>query len=148
MKRRNAREYALQFLYRSDFINISTDDSKKEDNISGLRADLEIFWSDTGEKDPDIKAFTENIVSETIKRLKEIDSIIQEVAEKWSLSRMASVDRNILRFTTCELLFRKDIPAAVIINEAIEIAKKYSTLESASFINGILDKIAKEYRQK
>jgi N utilization substance protein B len=144
MKRRKAREYALQFLYRIDFIN----NSKKKSNLSEYRESLELFWSDTDEKDPDTKAFAEDIISGTIKNLKEIDSLIQEVAQKWKISRMASIDRNILRFATYELLFRKDIPGAVTINEAIEIAKKYSTSESAAFINGILDKIAKEYCQK
>jgi N utilization substance protein B len=145
MKRRKAREYALQFLYRIDFV---TQDSKLKNQESGRRDSLELFWSDTDEKDPDTKAFAENIISGTIKNLKKIDTLIQKVAEKWKISRMASIDRNILRFAIYELLFRNDIPNAVTINEALEIAKKYSTSESAAFINGILDKIAKEYCQK
>ncbi|MDI6729841.1 MAG: transcription antitermination factor NusB [Thermodesulfovibrionales bacterium] len=144
MKRRKAREYALQFLYRIDFIN----NSKKKGNLSEYRESLELFWADTDEKDPDTKAFAEDIITGTIENLKEIDPLIQKVAKKWKISRMASIDRNILRFATYELLFRKDIPNAVTINEALEIAKKYSTSESAAFINGILDKIAKEYCQK
>ncbi len=144
MKRRRAREYALQFLYRIDFIN----NSKKKGNLSEYRESLELFWADTDEKDPDTKAFAEDIITGTIENLKEIDPLIQKVAKKWKISRMASIDRNILRFATYELLFRKDIPNAVTINEALEIAKKYSTSESAAFINGILDKIAKEYCQK
>jgi N utilization substance protein B len=142
MKRRKAREYALQFLYRIDFAN---QNSKLKLQDSGFRYDLEVFWSDTKEKDPDVKAFAEDIISGTIENLKKIDSIIQKVAEKWKLSRIANIDRNILRFAAYELLFRKDIPDAVTINEALEIAKKYSTSESAAFINGLLDKIAKEY---
>lgn len=138
MKRRKAREYALQFLYRIDFIN--TSEPKSED--------LEAFWKDVGEKDPDSKAFAEDIIYGALKNLSEIDSVIQMAAEKWKISRIASIDRNILRLATYELLFRKDIPQAVTINEAIEIAKKYSTSESASFINGILDKIAKEYSSR
>lgn len=138
MKRRKAREYALQFLYRIDFIN--TSEPKSED--------LEAFWKDVGEKDPDSKAFAEDIISGALKNLSEIDSVIQMAAEKWKISRIASIDRNILRLAAYELLFRKDIPQAVTINEAIEIAKKYSTSESASFINGILDKIAKEYSSR
>ncbi len=145
MKRRKAREYTLQFLYRIDFI---TQNSKLKTQNSGLRDNLELFWSDTDEKDPDTKAFAEDIISGTIKNLKEIDPLIQKVAEKWKISRMASIDRNILRSAVYELLFRNDIPDAVTINEAIEIAKKYSTSESAAFINGILDKIAKEYCRK
>ncbi len=145
MKRRDAREYALQFLYRIDFITISTENSSKTKGIPNIKDSLEFFWSDTDEKDSDIKAFAEDIILGTIKNLKEIDQLIQKIVEKWEISRMASIDRNILRFAAYELLFRKDIPCAVTINEAIEIAKKYSTAESAAFINGILDKIAKEY---
>jgi len=135
MKRRKAREYALQFLYRIDFINTASPKS----------VDLKAFWTDVEEKDADLKAFAEDIISGALKNLYEIDSIIQKAAEKWKISRIASIDRNILRLAAYELLFRKDIPQAVTINEAIEIAKKYSTSESASFINGILDRIAKEY---
>lgn len=145
MKRRKAREYALQFLYRIDFV---TQNSKLKAQNSEFRDSLELFWADTDEKDANTKAFAEDIISGTIKNLKEIDSIIQKVAKKWKISRMASIDRNILRFAVYELLFRNDIPDAVTINEALEIAKRYSTSESAAFINGILDKIAKEYCQK
>lgn len=144
MKRRKAREYALQFLYRIDFLSISSGNSKKSEILSKLKNDFEIFWADTDEKDPDVRTFAEDLIFGTVKNLEEIDVLIQKVAEKWRLLRMASIDRNILRFSTYELLFRKDIPAAVTINEAIEISKKYSTLESASFVNGILDKISKE----
>lgn len=148
MKRRKAREYALQFLYRIDFIKVSTGNNNRAKNLSDIKNNLDVFWADTNEQDPDTKAFAEDIISGTIKNLKEIDPLIQKVAKKWKISRMASIDRNILRFATYELLFRKDIPNAVTINEALEIAKKYSTSESAAFINGILDKIAKEYCQK
>lgn len=148
MRRRKAREYVLQFLYGVDFINFSNGNYKKENNLLEIRNDLKTFWLDAGEKDPDIRAFTEDIISGTIKNLKDIDSIIQKVAEKWEISRIASIDRNIMRFAVYELLYRKDIPDAVTINEAIEISKKYSTLESAAFINGILDKIVKEYSHK
>lgn len=148
MKRRKAREYALQFLYRIDFVNVSEENNKGAKRLPNIKNNLEIFWADTAEKDSDTKAFAEDIISGTIKKLKEIDPLIQKTAQKWNISRMASIDRNILRFATYELLFRKDIPAAVTINEALEIAKKYSTLESAPFINGILDKIAKEHAKK
>jgi N utilization substance protein B len=70
--------------------------------------------------------------------------MIEKVTENWLLKRMAAVDRNILRFAAYEILYRKDIPSAVTINEAIEIAKRYSSIESASFLNGVLDRLAKE----
>ncbi len=138
MKRRRAREYVLQFLYRVDFVN--TPSLKRED--------LDEFWLDVGENDPDTRSFAEDIISGVVRNLQQLDSIIQRVAERWKISRIAAIDRNILRLGAYELLFRNDIPQAVTINEAIEIAKKYSTSESASFINGILDRIAKECSKK
>ena len=90
----------------------------------------------------DLRKFSQELVSGTLRHLEEIDRIIQEAAENWEMGRMAVVDRNILRCAAYEIIYRNDIPAAVTINEALEIAKKYSSLESASFINGLLDKIA------
>jgi len=89
-----------------------------------------------------LKKFARELVSGTLGHLEEIDGMVQEAAEHWKMDRMAAVDRNILRFAVYEIIYRADIPAAVTINEALEIAKKYSSLESASFINGLLDKIA------
>jgi len=131
MKRRKAREYAFQFLFQFDFTG------KKPD-----REEFDEFWADK-EEDFEGKEFIEDIVYGTIKNLSAIDSSVQKAAEHWVLQRMAAVDRNILRLATYELLYRNDIPSAVTINEAIEIAKRYSSTESASFINGILDTIAK-----
>ena len=132
MKRRKAREYALQLLFQIDFTKRELD-----------RKDLEEFWS--GKKESrDIKEFTEKLVKGTLESLDEIDSIIEKATENWFLKRMAAVDRNILRFAAYEILHRKDIPYAVTINEALEIAKKYSSAEAASFLNGVLDKLAKE----
>jgi N utilization substance protein B len=132
MRRRRAREYALQILFQIDF---------KSQEIS--RNDFEDFWLDKNESE-DVRKFTEELVRGTIERLDEIDSRLAEVAENWVLKRMAAVDRNILRFAAFEILYRKDIPPAVTINEAVEIAKKFSSSEAAPFINGILDKLAKE----
>ncbi len=107
------------------------------------RKDLNVFWSDKKES-RDVKDFAEALVKGTLDRLNEIDIMIEKVAENWLLKRMAAVDRNILRFAAYEILYRKDIPSAVTINEAIEIAKKYSTSEAAPFLNGVLDRLAKE----
>ncbi len=140
MKRRKAREYALQFLYRVDFL---------PGRVEGEEgAEIRAFWRDVGEEDPDIRAFAEEIIRGALQHLAEIDATLQEVAAKWSLQRMAHIDRNIMRLAVYELLFRKDIPTAVTINEALDIAHKFSTAESAAFINGILDKIAKAYAKK
>ena len=135
MKRRNAREYALQFLFQSEFI----DNEQIKDH-------LKQFWADK-ENDAEVKKFANDLIEGTLSMLDEIDKEIKEAAEHWVLERMAAVDRNILRFAVYELIGRRDIPSAVTINEAIEIAKKYSTLESASFINGILDRVAKKIKK-
>lgn len=132
MKRRRAREYALQILFQIDFT------AKKID-----RKNIDEFLSVKDESE-DVKRFTEELVSGTIEKLDEIDSAIEKVAKNWPLKRMAAVDRNILRFAAYEILYRKDIPPAVTINEAIEISKKFSSEDSASFINGLLDRLAKE----
>lgn len=135
MKRRKAREYALQILFQIDFISGNVGDEF-----------FERFWSDKKES-ADVKKFTEELVRGTISKLDEIDLIIERATENWPLKRMATVDRNILRFATYEILYRKDIPPAVTINEAVEIAKKFSGAEAAPFINGILDRLSKETRK-
>jgi len=126
----------LQFLFQSDF----GDKDHRKNNLKQFLSDKE--------NDPEVKKFASEIIDGTLSMLDEIDSVIKKAAENWVLERMAAVDRNILRFAVYELLQRKDIPPAVTINEAIEIAKKYSTLESAAFINGILDKIAQKAKPK
>ena len=131
MKRRRGREYVLQLLFQFDFTGRRPE-----------RRDFDEFWEERTE-DIDVREFTENIVNGTCSNIQEIDSELQNAAEHWVLERMAAVDRNILRGAIYELLYRWDIPSTVTINEAIEIAKKYSTQESAFFINGILDSIAK-----
>ncbi len=131
MRRRLARECALQILFQYDF-------TKKRPD----RESLERFWSQK-EVEPSIKEFAEEISFGAIDNLEEIDKLISSVAVNWSLERMACVDRNILRLATYEMLYRNDIPPLVTINEAIEIAKKYSTEEAPQFINGILDRILK-----
>ena len=137
MKRRRAREYALQILFQLELTG------------NGLNDDLlKAFWKGINHEPDDVKEFTHSIVRETLENLDKIDKIIIKAAEHWSLERMAVIDRNILRAATNELAFREDIPASVAINEALEIAKKFSTEESASFINGILDKIANEAPKK
>jgi N utilization substance protein B len=130
MKRRRAREYALQILFQLEMSG-----SELNDKI------LEEFWEGKHEKKA-VKDFAFHIVKHTLDHLKDIDSVIQKAAQNWSVARMAAIDRNILRTATYELAYRADIPPSVTINEALEIAKKYSTMDSAPFINGILDKVA------
>jgi N utilization substance protein B len=132
MKRRKAREYALQLLFQTDFTQGKLNSK-----------DIKEFWSEKKEA-KDVKDFTEDLVRGTLGRLNEIDTIVEKVTENWLLKRMSAVDRNILRFAAYEILYRKDIPSAVTINEAIEIAKKFSSTEAAPFLNGVLDRLAKE----
>lgn len=130
MNRRKAREYALQILFQRDFTGQKPGSESFED-----------FWTNKKEN-VNLKSFAEELVNGTINNLEKIDRVIQEAAEHWKIERMAAVDRNILRSAVYEILYRKDIPSAVTINEALEIAKKYSSSESVPFINGLLDKIA------
>jgi N utilization substance protein B len=90
---------------------------------------------------PEVIRFMRILVKGTAENMDEIDRLLTDNAENWTLNRMATVDRNILRIGTYEIMKMADIPVNVIINEAIEIAKNYSTLASSKFINGILDKL-------
>ena len=143
-KRRKAREYALQYLYGIDLVAIEPGEQKKYDIFRGL----DEFWEVAGESDPDVKAFAEGLIRGTVEHLEDIDPLIQKAVDKWKLLRMAAIDRNIIRVSAYEILFRDDIPDAVSINEALEVAKRFSTAESAAFINGILDRISKDFKIK
>jgi N utilization substance protein B len=144
MKRRKAREYALQFLYGIDLVALDPEEQKKYDLFRGL----DEFWKGADEKDPNVKTFAEDLIKGVIKHLDDINPLIQKTVDKWKLLRMAAIDRNIIRVAVYEILFRDDIPDAVSINEALEIAKRFSTAESAAFINGILDRISKDFKGK
>lgn len=130
-KRTLAREFALQVLYQTDITQDSPD------------AALSNFWQAHSEENREegIKKFTDELVKGVTENLPAIDAKIAQYATNWQLKRMAVVDRNILRMGCFELTFRDDIPFKVSINEAVELAKKYSSLEASKFVNGILDKI-------
>jgi len=140
MKRRKAREYVLKFLYAWEI----NDNCKKTYFYDIINDELDKFWDSCGEEDRDIKSFANELIEGTLENLENIDFLIKKYAKKWDVERILTIDKNILRFAIYEILYRNDIPFQVSINEALEIAKKYSTKESAAFINGILDKIAKE----
>ncbi len=133
-KRTKAREFALQVLYQTDITHDSYDVS------------LNNFWQAHSEEniEEEIKKFTDELVKGVTENLEVIDAKIAQYATNWQLKRMAVVDRNILRMGCFELMFRDDIPFKVSINEAVELAKKYSSLEASKFVNGILDKIKLE----
>lgn len=127
-KRTQAREFALQLLYQYE---INPDDIEKT---------FQIFW-ESNEAAPDVREFAERLVRGTLSNLKQIDQIVMKYAENWQLHRMAAVDRNILRFAAYEIIFCEDVPPKVTINEAVNIAKKFSQEDSGKFVNGVLDKI-------
>ncbi len=133
-KRRKARELALQFLYQLELRGDGDPASCSEE-----------FWS-RHPVDPEARTFAETLVRGTKLHQEKIDELITQYAENWDLDRIAVVDRNILRVGIFELLWTADIPPKVAINEAIEVAKKFSTQDSSRFINGILDRIHKELR--
>ncbi len=135
-RRRRARELSLQMLFQHEFTGEQSDFKAVEDLDPAKKEDAEV------------RKFSEELVRGTLAHLDEIDQKIQLVAAHWKMSRMASVDRNIMRVAAYEILYRDDIPPAVTINEALEIAKKYSSAEAASFINGLLDKIARDSGKK
>jgi transcription antitermination protein NusB len=105
---------------------------------------LDSFWrmNDHPEK---LRDFADRLFRGSVAGLKEIDRKIQKHAENWRLCRMAAVDRNIIRLAVFELLSDAKTPGTVVINEALEIAKKFSTQESAQFVNGVLDSIKKDF---
>jgi transcription antitermination protein NusB len=130
--RRKARELALQMLFQLDM------SSNQPDAIIATFEELQ-------KSKPNTREFATKIFRGTIDHMPAIDEMIQNQAENWRLSRMAAVDRNIIRMSVYEFLHEDDTPKLVIIDEAIEIAKKYGTQKSSQFINGILDGILKRY---
>jgi transcription antitermination factor NusB len=133
-KRTRAREFALQILYQIDITHDNCD------------ASLDNFWQAHSQEniEEEIKDFTSALVKGTLDNLTLINEKISQYATNWQLKRMAVVDRNILRMSCFELIFREDIPPKVSINEAVELAKKYSGLDAGKFVNAILDKVQLE----
>lgn len=96
--------------------------------------------------DENLQAMTEELVRGTLAHRDQIDRRVADLATEWALDRQAAVDRNILRLASYELLYRPDSPVAAVVNEAVELAKKYSTAESGRFVNGVLGALAREPR--
>ena len=138
--RRSCREAALQALYQFDTLG--------EFSPETFQLFLDHFQSQVELDDSDLESrlvadqFCRELVHGVVEKLEAIDEEISRASAHWSLTRMARVDRNILRLATFELLFRDDVPHKVSINEAIEIAKRFSSPEASMFINGVLDAIA------
>jgi len=132
-RRRKAREETLRILFRLEFEN------------KQIEKTLDQYW-ESKKTSEEIKEYSTWLVNGIISDQAKIDNIIQKVSEHWRISRMALVDRNILRMGVFELLYEENIAPAIIINEAIEIAKKYSGDVAATFVNGILDSIRKDLK--
>ena len=133
IKKSRAREQALQVLYFIDMTGTLAEDAMK------------LFHAHFETKDADAD-FAEELVREVSEKLEEIDTLITAKLHDWKLSRSSRVDRNILRIGTYEVRFCRDVPGAIILDEAIELGKKYGDTKSSSFINGVLDQIARQER--
>ncbi|MCA9483181.1 MAG: transcription antitermination factor NusB [Nitrospina sp.] len=132
-KRRSSRELAVRFLYLCEM------------NTGEWREQLDQYW-ERNPCQPDICSFTENLLEQIFDNKKEIDQLIEKFSDNFTLSRMGIIDRNILRLAVSEILYFKQAPPAVVINEAVEIAKRYGSDESPGFINAVLDKIRAELK--
>jgi N utilization substance protein B len=129
-KRRKSRECALQLLFELEF--------NSEDRQGLIRQ----YW-DQQKASPEIREYGTWLVEQVFGHREEIDGLIQSASEHWRVARMAVVDRNVLRIAVCELLHEPSLVPAIVIDEAIEIARKYSGDEAAVFVNGVLDAVRK-----
>jgi N utilization substance protein B len=130
--RRTGRAYALQLLYARDG-DPSTD-------VAGAAAS----WAEAFdlEIDATAQAFARELVAAAAERAAKLDELVAAASKNWRIDRMSRVDRNILRLGACELVAFRDVPVKVVINEAVELAKRFGTAESSAFVNGVLDRIA------
>jgi len=102
------------------------------------------FWAERDEVDADTRGFADDLFNVAVDRQMQIDDLIQKHAQHWRMERMAAVDRNVLRTGVAEFLSSRETPRPVVINEALEIARKFSAPESVQFINGVLDSVGKD----
>jgi N utilization substance protein B len=134
--RRKSRELTLQMLFQADMGKQSAEDVRKT------------FWRERGDVSDEVQGFAEDLFRVATARSEEVDKLIEGHAQHWRMERMAAVDRNILRAAVAEFLGFPATPRAVVINEAIEIARKFSAPESVQFINGVLDSVGKDLEAK
>ncbi|MDO8784962.1 MAG: transcription antitermination factor NusB [Syntrophales bacterium] len=134
-QRRKAREVALKVLYELDILNVDVEEA------------IELFWNNF-EAHKGAREFSSLLIEGAWKNRDYIDSLISSCSENWSIARMSRVDRSILRMAVYELLYCKDIPPRVALNEAIDIGKLYGSENSGAVINGILDALYAKYRRE
>jgi len=132
--RRDAREWAFQYLFQYDF------------NPEDSSWNRDRFWAEK-ETDARTRRFAEELIEGVLQNREDLDRRIVGYAEHWDLDRMSGVDRNVMRMALYEMLYRPDIPPIVSINEAVDIAKHFSTDESGRFVNGILDRARKDLKR-
>jgi N utilization substance protein B len=129
--RRKSRELTMQMLFQGDLGKQTPDEVRS------------LFWPSRDDVDAETRAFAEDLYRVAGARETEIDALIESHAQNWRLERMAAVDRNLLRAAVAEMLGYPNTPAAIIINESLEIARRYAAPESVQFLNGVLDAIAR-----
>jgi N utilization substance protein B len=129
--RRKSRELTMQMLFQGDL------GKQTPEQVSAL------FWPSRDDVDAETRGFAEDLYRVATTRQPEIDALIETHAQNWRLERMAVVDRNLLRAAVAEMLGYPSTPAAIIINESLEIARRYAAPESVQFLNGVLDAIAR-----
>lgn len=133
-KRRKAREIVLQALYESEFSDASPHEIL--DQQIERRAPTD-----------EVVAHARSLFFKTVESLPELDRIIAGALENWDMNRVALIDKNILRFALAEILYFDNVPSKVIVNEAIEVAHRFSSEDAGRFINGVLDRFIREYRK-
>jgi N utilization substance protein B len=134
--RHRAREATLQILYQWEISHVDVDEAAS--------TFFTLQWPNLDPPAEDLRAFASALAHDTVERLAAIDTLIAETAERWRPERMAVLDRLILRMSVCEMQRDPQTPAAVIINEGLELGRTFSTEESVKFINGMLDAIRKK----
>jgi N utilization substance protein B len=134
--RRKSRELAMQMLFQGDLGKQSAEQVGK------------LFWASAADVEPETRSFTEDLYRVATVRAEEIDKLIETHAQNWRIERMAVVDRNLLRTAVAEMLGFPNTPAAIIINESLDIARRYAAPESVPFLNGVLDAIARDLLKK
>jgi N utilization substance protein B len=134
--RHRAREAALQILYHWEI--------GRTDVTAAANTFFTLQWANADPPDDELRAFASSLARDTVQRIDTIDPLIADTAERWRPERMAVLDRLILRMAICEMVRDPGTPPAVIINEALELARTFSTEESVKFINGMLDAIRKK----
>jgi transcription antitermination protein NusB len=134
--RRKSRELALQMLFQSDMGKQTAEQVRKT------------FWSERQEIDESVRDFADEIFRIACERSTDIDQIIEKHAANWRMDRMAAVDRNLMRAAVAEFIGWPQTPAPIVINEALEIARKFSSPEAVNFINGVLDSVSKDLGKK